>query len=131
MKYQGPIRPEPSLPSPPRWWPVLLTLLCAGGLLLIYWLAARHIVNADTITLGIVIIVPVATFVLADHRTQAFFRKLLCKPDTRTLRYSRAKFSRREKLQCPPSPNDPCSAKSTAVRSVSQRNTEKHLRDRQ
>lgn len=130
MKHPGPIRPESSPQSPPRWWPVLLTLLCAGGLLLVYWLTASHIVNADTITLGIVIMVPVATFILADHRTQAFFRKLLCKPDTRSSRKSRANFSCREKLQCHSSPDDPCPAKSASVRTVSQLNTEKHLRDR-
>lgn len=55
MKYPGPIRPEPSPPPSPGWWSVLLTFLCAGGLLLIYWLSASHIVNADTITLGVVI----------------------------------------------------------------------------
>lgn len=81
MKYPGPIRPAPSSRPFRRWWPILLTVACAAGELLIYWLCASEIVSADTITLAIVIAVPVAAFFLADDGAKALFRRLTSQHD--------------------------------------------------
>lgn len=81
MKYPGPIRPEPSSRPSRRWWPIVLTLLCAGGWQLLYWLCASRIVSPDTITLAIVVAVPVAAFVLAGDGAKALFRSFLRQND--------------------------------------------------
>ena len=81
MKYPGPIRPEPPSRPSRRWWPILLTILCAGGWQLLYWLCASGIVRADIITLAIVVAVPVAAFVLAGDGARVLFRGLISRHD--------------------------------------------------
>jgi hypothetical protein len=81
MHYPGPIRPDPSFRPPRKWWPIILTLVCAGGEIGLYRLYASRIVSANMMTLAIAIAVPVAVLVRAGHGTQALFRGFLRRRD--------------------------------------------------
>ena len=75
MKYSGPIRRDPLSRPPRRWSPIILTLLCAGGMAIIYWLGASKIVSDHALTLAIVVAVPVASFILAGDGARVLFRR--------------------------------------------------------
>ena len=75
MKYSGPIRRDPLSRPPRRWSPIILTLLCAGGMAIIYWLGASKIVSDHALTLAIVVAVPVASFILAGDGARFLFRR--------------------------------------------------------
>ena len=75
MEYSGPIRRDPLSRPPCRWSPIILTLLCAGGMAIIYWLGASKIVSDHALTLAIVVAVPVASFILAGEGARVLFRR--------------------------------------------------------
>lgn len=75
MKYSGPIRRDPLSRPPRRWSPIILTLLCAGGMAIIYWLGWSKIVSDHALTLAIVVAVPVASFILAGDGARVLFRR--------------------------------------------------------
>ncbi|MGE3745037.1 MAG: hypothetical protein AB7G25_04850 [Sphingomonadaceae bacterium] len=64
MKYPGPLKPEPPSDGHRWWWGGLLTIACAGGYLIIYWLLKAGLIDQDVMLVAIIIGVPVFTFLL-------------------------------------------------------------------
>lgn len=79
MPQPDPMRREPSCGVSQRWWYILLTLMCAGGTQIIYWLIESEIVSSRTVTVATMVVVPIATFILAADGPKAFACRLSCR----------------------------------------------------
>ncbi len=77
MKHLGPVRPNLTPRPSGRWRPIVLTLMCAGGMAIIIWLTNHKTISSRTVTIATVIVVPIATFILAADGPRAFFHPFL------------------------------------------------------